>query len=89
MRLTIVNPRAFILPLVFLCKLLIPSFANAQDKNSTVTGVVSNEQNEPIRGVTVIARNTKTNFSAGSNTDTAGVFTFNGLPAGGPYNFCA
>jgi TonB-linked SusC/RagA family outer membrane protein len=87
MRLTIVNPRAFILPLVFLCQLLFPSLTNAQEKNSTVTGVVSNEQNEPLRGVTVIARNTKTNFSAGSNTDTAGVFTFNGLPAGGPYNF--
>ena len=87
MRLTIVNPRAFILPIVFLCQFLFPSSTNAQEKNSTVTGVVSNEQNEPLRGVTVIARNTKTNFSAGSNTDTAGVFTFNGLPAGGPYNF--
>jgi TonB-linked SusC/RagA family outer membrane protein len=87
MRLTIVNPRALLLPIAFLCLLLFPSLTQSQEKNSTVTGVVSNEQNEPLRGVTVIARNTKTNFSAGSNTDTAGVFTFNGLPAGGPYNF--
>lgn len=87
MRLTIVKSRAYVLPLVILCQLLFLSQANAQQKTSTVTGVVSNEKNLPLSNVTVVVRNTATNFTAGTTTDTAGVFSFNNLPAGGPYNF--
>jgi TonB-linked SusC/RagA family outer membrane protein len=87
MRLTIVKSRAYVLPLVILCQLLCLSQANAQQKTSTVTGVVSNEKSLPLPNVTVVVRNTATNFTAGTTTDTAGVFTFNNLPAGGPYNF--
>lgn len=86
MRLTIVNSRAFLLPLLLLGQLLFFSPAGAQ-QNSTVTGVVSNEKNQPLGSVTVVARNAKTNFTAGTSTDSSGVFTFNNLPAGGPYNF--
>jgi TonB-linked SusC/RagA family outer membrane protein len=86
MRLTIVKSRAIILPLILLSQLLL-SQANAQQRTSTVTGVVTNEKNEPLTNVTVVARNAATNYSAGTNTDTAGVFSFNNLPAGGPYNF--
>ncbi len=87
MRLTIVRSRAFILSLILLSQLLLLSQANAQQRTSTVTGVVTNEKNEPIPNVTVVARNMATNYSAGTSTDTAGVFTFNNLTAGGPYNF--
>ncbi|MCS3797127.1 SusC/RagA family TonB-linked outer membrane protein [Niastella sp. OAS944] len=87
MRLTIVKSRAIVLPLIILCQLLMLSQANAQQKTSTVTGVVSNEKNLPLPNVTVVVRNAETNFMAGTTTDTAGVFSFNNLQAGGPYNF--
>jgi TonB-dependent starch-binding outer membrane protein SusC len=86
MRRTLKNSRAFVLPLLLLSQLLCLSPARAQ-QNSTVTGVVSNEKNQPQSNITVVARNMKTNFAAGANTDTAGVFMFRNLPAGGPYNF--
>jgi TonB-linked SusC/RagA family outer membrane protein len=86
MRRTLKNSRAFVLPLLLLCQLLCLSPAHAQ-QNSTVTGVVSNEKHQPLGNITVVARNTKTNFAAGANTDTGGVFMFRNLPPGGPYNF--
>lgn len=61
--------------------------AVAQEKGSAVTGVVHTAKNEPVVGVTVIARNTKTNYSAGTSTDSLGVFSFSRLPSGGPYSF--
>jgi TonB-linked SusC/RagA family outer membrane protein len=84
---TALKSRAIALPLIFLSQLLFLSPTFAQQKNSTVTGVVSNEKNQPLAHVTIVARNTKTNFAAGASTDTAGVFSFSNLPAGGPYNF--
>ncbi|MBO9201859.1 MULTISPECIES: SusC/RagA family TonB-linked outer membrane protein [Niastella] len=84
---TALKSRAIVLPLLFLSNLLFLTPTHAQQKNSTVTGVVSNEKNQPLVHVTVVARNTKTNFAAGASSDTAGVFTFTNLPAGGPYNF--
>src|SRR5688500_5427044 len=86
MRRTLKKSRAFVLPLLLLSQLLCLTPASAQ-QNSTATGVVSNEKNQPLGNITVIARNTQTNFAAGANTDTAGVFMFRNLPAGGPYNF--
>jgi TonB-linked SusC/RagA family outer membrane protein len=84
---TALKSRAIALPLIFLSQFLFLSPTFAQQKNSTVTGVVSNEKSQPLAHVTVVARNTKTNFAAGASTDTAGVFSFSNLPAGGPYNF--
>ncbi len=78
-------------PHVMLLLLTLFSFTMlfAQTGKSSVSGVVQDEKGEPLRGVTVIAKNTKTNFSAGTQTDTLGVFTFTRLPAGGPYTFSA
>ena len=87
MRSTALRSRVIVMPLLFLSQLLFLSPTHAQQKNSTVRGVVSNEKNQPLVHVTVVARNTKTNFAAGASTDTGGVFTFTNLPAGGPYNF--
>lgn len=55
--------------------------------SSQVKGIVRNENNEPLAGVSVIVRNTKNNFTAGTTTDSSGVFSFANLPAGGPYSF--
>jgi TonB-linked SusC/RagA family outer membrane protein len=63
------------------------SFLHAQNTRSSVSGTVLDEKGAPLRGVTVIAKNMKTNFSAGAQTDSLGVFTFQKLPEGGPYTF--
>jgi len=53
-----------------------------------VNGVVqSAANNDPVPGISVIVRNTKTNFTAGTTTDSTGVFAFSRIPAGGPYSF--
>jgi TonB-dependent SusC/RagA subfamily outer membrane receptor len=54
---------------------------------SQVKGVVQNDNDEPLAGVSVIVRNTKNNFSVGTTTDSSGIFTFSRLPVGGPYSF--
>lgn len=59
----------------------------AQQKQSSVKGFVSNSGNEPIAGVSVVLRNTATNFTAGTSCDSSGVFTFSSIPSGGPYKF--
>jgi TonB-linked SusC/RagA family outer membrane protein len=52
-----------------------------------VSGIVRNEQGEPVVSASVVATNLTTGLSAGTQTDTSGVFTFPKLPAGGRYSF--
>ena len=59
----------------------------AQEKTSTVSGVVRNESGEPIPNVTVIATNNNTNFTSGTQTENNGIFTFVKLPSNGRYSF--
>lgn len=66
---------------------LSPLYSIAQDKVSLVKGVVVNNDNEILVGVSVIIRNTKTNFTAGASTDSAGSFIFSKINSGGPYSF--
>ena len=61
--------------------------ARAQGKTSLVNGIVQNNNNQPLPGVSVIIRNTKTNFTSGTSTDSSGVFTFTKIPSGGLYSF--
>lgn len=74
-----------------LCFVIMVSYwplqSQAQVKTSSINGVVQDEKGTPLEGVSVIAKNTKTNYSEGSQTDSTGVFRFNRLPAGGPYSF--
>lgn len=39
-----------------------------------------------MSGVTVVIRNTRTNFTTGTSTDNDGNFSFSGLTSGGPYS---
>lgn len=59
----------------------------AQQKQSSVKGFISNTNNEPLPAVSVVVRNTATNFTSGTTCDSAGIFTFSSLPPGGPYTF--
>jgi len=87
MRIKSIKSWAVALALLLISPILLPISAQAQEAPGAVTGVVHDANNKPVAGVTVVVRNTKTNYSAGTDTDTSGVFTFSRLPAGGPYSF--
>lgn len=74
-----------------LCMYLLTGFIpllHAQSTRSDVTGIVRSEiTGRPLEGVSVTVVNAKSNFTASSTTDSAGVFTFNQLPAGTGYSF--
>jgi len=59
----------------------------AQDKTGSVTGIVRNDQGDPVPGVTVLASNSETGLSSGTQTDSAGIFHFTKLPVKGKYSF--
>lgn len=69
---------------------LVPVFClslKAQDKRTQVTGIVKTESGTALANVSVMVKNAKTNFSAGTTTDSSGVFSFSKLPPGGDYTF--
>lgn len=72
-----------------LCFLFIfeTSDINAQERPGLVKGTVTNEGGDPLPGVSVTVKNTKTNFTAGTSTDSSGTFTFSRVAPGGPYTF--
>jgi TonB-dependent starch-binding outer membrane protein SusC len=59
-------------------------FSHAQENNSVIKGAVHGENNQPVAGASVLIRNSRSNFSSGTKTDAAGIFTIH-VPAGGPY----
>ncbi len=61
--------------------------ATAQEKTSTVSGIVRSESGELLSNVSVTARNSATSLTSGTQTDSTGVFTFIKLPVTGRYSF--
>lgn len=61
--------------------------ARAQDRTGGVTGIVRNDLGDPLGGISVLATNSETGMSSGTQTDTAGIFHFTKLPVKGRYNF--
>lgn len=86
MRINRINSRGILVALISLL-FLLPFSANAQAKPSLVKGIVQNSTGETLPAVSVIIRNTKTNFTAGTSTDSLGTFTFSRITPGGPYSF--
>ena len=76
-----------LLPLFCLLLFGSPFLATGQDNPSQVTGTVRNDRGELLSNVSVVAINRKTNYTAGVQTDSNGVFRFSGLPADGSYVF--
>src|SRR5882762_7003899 len=60
---------------------------HAQQERSSVTGIIRSENGATLSNATVVAQNTKTNYTASTQTDSTGVFYFSGLPSGGGYSF--
>lgn len=81
------NSRATLFALIFLQLLFKAPDVIAQARSSIVRGVVQNSNNQPLAGVSVLIRNTKTNFTSGTSTDSSGTFSFSRVSSGGPYTF--
>ncbi|MGN6436634.1 MAG: SusC/RagA family TonB-linked outer membrane protein [Agriterribacter sp.] len=75
--------------LFFLLLLLTAStYLHAQNTaGNTATGIVKNESNEPLHGVSVEVQNAGTGFSQATSTNEKGVFSFKNLPLGAGYRF--
>lgn len=86
MRINRINSRSDVFALILLLFILHSSNLHAQN-TSIIKGVVQNNNNEPLSGVSVIVRNSKTNFTSGTSTDSSGIFTFSRVASGGPYSF--
>src|SRR5690606_13202764 len=87
MRINHVDSRVSFIALMFLLFTILPYSLSAQTNGSIVKGSVHNLNNEPLSGVSVIIRNTTTNFTSGTGTYSAGVFTYRRVTSGGPYVF--
>ncbi len=72
--------------LVAFCFQFLPLILKAQENSTVVRGIVYDDKDHPLTGVSVAIRNNQTNFTTGAKTDVAGVFTAK-VPAGGPYTF--
>ncbi len=81
------KPRAALYALTILVFLLFIHPVLLQAQSTLVRGIVQNTNSEPLPGVSVVIRNTKTNFTTGTATDTSGNFSFSGIASGGPYTF--
>ena len=66
-----------------------PTGASAQSTDASVRGLVVGTDGAPIAGARLVLRNTSTGFQTESLTGTAGRFTLNQLPLGGPYTLTA
>ena len=79
--------RGYLHALLFLISIFHLSDVYAQNEGaSLVKGAVQSPNNEPMSGVSVVIRNTRTNFTTGTTTDSSGNFTFSRLSPGGPYS---
>ena len=79
--------RGYLHALLFLISILQLTGVYAQNEGgSLVKGAVHTSSNEPMSGVSVVIRNTRTNFTTGAMTDSNGNFGFTRLSPGGPYS---
>lgn len=69
---------------LFLC--FFSTILKAQQPRAEITGIVRNESGNSLPHVTVLLKNEKINFTASTQTDSAGIFNFNNLPAGADYS---
>lgn len=79
--------RAFFVAFAILSQFLLPLSSRAQGAANSIKGIVHDAKSEPLTGVSVVLRNTKSNFTIGGKTDSAGIFSFSQVPPGGPYTF--
>lgn len=57
----------------------------AQTTQASISGVISDNQKQPLPGATVQVRNESTGFTTGTITNAQGDYSFKEVPLGGPY----
>ena len=67
---------------VFLCSLFS---AYTFQSTATLHGLITDERNQPLMGVTVVVKHLPTNTFRGTLTETNGQYELRNLRAGGPY----
>jgi len=67
------------------CFLLFINFNALAQKGATATGIVKDAKGVLLPGVSVRIENKTTNFKAGASTNTQGMFSIGGIPAGKNY----
>ena len=70
------------------CMLLLTLYTEnvyAQTTQASFTGKISDTENKPLAGATVLVKNESTGFTASTHSNTKGDFVFKELPLGGPY----
>ncbi|HSJ67251.1 MAG TPA: carboxypeptidase regulatory-like domain-containing protein [Anditalea sp.] len=74
--------------ILFIAILVIISFHDlyGQATNATVSGLVMDEEGQPLIGATILVRNESTGFEAGTITSLDGRFNFQQMPLGKPYS---
>lgn len=71
--------------LIIILQFSVPAFA--QNNLAEIAGRVKNEKGEGLSAVSVVAKNAISNFTAGVQTDSLGIFRFTNLPSGSQYSF--
>ncbi|HVW61219.1 MAG TPA: SusC/RagA family TonB-linked outer membrane protein, partial [Puia sp.] len=61
--------------------------ALAQPATNIATGIVKNDKDEPMEGVTVVLDNTSNGFKGATTTNSRGIFSIAKVPAGSNYRF--
>lgn len=79
--------KPILLYLICLLALQLPSFILKAQRTTVVTGIVKDVNGIALGNVSVTANNSKSKFSAGTQTDSNGVFHFATLPSGSGYDF--
>lgn len=87
MRINQIFTKALLVALIHLFYTLYSTSSTAQSVINVVKGIVQNNNNEPLPGVSVVIKNSKTNYTSGTSTDSSGNFFFPGITSGGPYSF--
>lgn len=75
------------LVLLFCC--LAKNDLLAQTTQASISGIISDDQNKPVPGVSVTVKNESTGFTTRTSTNSQGEYTFKELPLGGPYTIKA
>lgn len=72
--------------ILILCCFLVQRTATAQSSQATIMGVVTDENQKPVPGASVMVKNESTGFTTVTTTTPNGDYTFKQLPLGGPYS---
>lgn len=71
--------------LLLICYLPVTPL-KAQTTQASITGVITDEERNPLPGATVLVKNESTGFTTGTATNINGEFTFKQIPLGRPYS---